>query len=393
MAFAVAVLGHAAVLGVMVDRPERRAELAGAGAEAAIVAATSVVVVLTDDGALGPPPAARRAVADDLGQGAGHPLPRAAFESPGRRAAAQGGGGAGGPTRVTGRDDATSLAHEIWNHPDRYQLPRRETGAAASPESLIRLGSPGAGERLRREHRAAEGLAGGAAAAADAGGQAIALDARAWRDLDPRFDQRSLAAAARSRDGDVRPVDGSLLAERGAAATEAASRGVAADEVDAAAYSDAPRPSAIELSSPRAGGESDGVAGRGGSELAPRSSSRRGTGASARTATGTAATTLAERQDPYFRRMYARIDERVRYPRTLALALEQGEVVVELTLTELGVIQALEVSKSSGHPEFDREVARAMRAAGPFGTLPDRFRGRGRLRVEAPYTFSFPLVR
>jgi periplasmic protein TonB len=185
------------------------------------------------------------------------------------------------------------------------------------------------------------------------------------------------------------------MAGRGAPATEAPRRGPAADPIDAAGYSNAARPSALELSRPRAGGADDGVRGPGGAGLVARSSSPAGSGASRRAVPrGESASIRAERSDPYFRRMYQRIDREVRYPRDLALALEQGEVTVELTLDEAGRIAALAVTRPSGFAAFDREIVRAMRAAGPFGPPPVALRGRASsLRVEAPYMFSNPLVR
>ena len=59
-----------------------------------------------------------------------------------------------------------------------------------------------------------------------------------------------------------------------------------------------------------------------------------------------------------------------------------------------GVIGQLQVVKSSGFAEFDKELRRALAAVGPLGPVPRALRGRSdRLVVTAPYAFKSPLIR
>lgn len=92
--------------------------------------------------------------------------------------------------------------------------------------------------------------------------------------------------------------------------------------------------------------------------------------------------------------MYQRIDSIVKFPRHLALGLEQGEVVVTFTLFANGSIGDVRLLKSSGFYEFDDELTRALRVAAPFGPVPTALRGHAdRVGVTAPYKFKNPLIR
>jgi TonB family protein len=92
--------------------------------------------------------------------------------------------------------------------------------------------------------------------------------------------------------------------------------------------------------------------------------------------------------------MYRRIDKELRFPKKLALALEQGDLVLSFHLDKKGRVRSLKVAKGSGFAEFDTEAVRAFRAAAPFGAVPDALlRSRDRLQVVAPYYFRNPLIR
>jgi TonB family protein len=199
-------------------------------------------------------------------------------------------------------------------------------------------------------------------------------------------------------DGATQPGRASPLIDRGARAAEADQRGPTRDAIDSAAASTARDPMPLELGRTSAGGESDAGGVKGARRAgAPGLSTTMDTAASrANLAPGTGPIALrASRQDPYFRRMYQRLDRAIVFPRELAIALEQGEVVVafQLRVTD-GAIHQLEVVKSSGFAEFDDELLRALRATAPFGTVPAALRGRAdHLRVTAPYWFRNTVVR
>jgi protein TonB len=154
-------------------------------------------------------------------------------------------------------------------------------------------------------------------------------------------------------------------------------------------------PAPIEMTSPRAGGTRTGVAGRHGDGV---SAQGRGHGSAATTAAAPRGpgrmSVRARRHDPYFRRMFERLDERVVFPHDLALSLRQGEVVVAFTLSASGEVSRLSVQKTSGFNAFDREVVNALRAAAPFGQVPAAvLHGRAAITVVVPYTFKNPLIR
>jgi TonB family protein len=107
----------------------------------------------------------------------------------------------------------------------------------------------------------------------------------------------------------------------------------------------------------------------------------------------------ARMQDAYFRALHARVLERVRWPRELAVALEQGEVVVTFTLRRDGSVAEVDVTRPSGHRALDEAVVAAIHEAAPFGEVPSRVlpirsaRELPELRVSAPFVFENPLIR
>ena len=358
-------------------------------------------VALVDEKMLGELVTARVGPADQTGDGS-HPLPSADIDLPGVRAAGRGGGDdEGGVPSFTGRRDRHQLRSQIWNGLERYQVPHQRTAETSStPESLARLPVTGFDHRKSRAARARAGervAQRGTTGADGTGGQVDQIE-RSWRDADPRLDTGPAALQYERRAGSTEPGEATPLVDRGPLAIETERPGPARDADSAAAASSELDPMPLELTRPSAGGGDSGV--RGARE---RSGSSPG---STLTGAGTAATRAdvtpgsgvpalrAHRQDPYFRRMYQRIDSIVRYPRELALELEQGEVVVAFTLFANGTIGDVRLLKSSGFEAFDDELTRALRVAAPFGPVPLSLRGRSdRVAVTAPYKFSSPLIR
>ena len=358
-------------------------------------------VVMIDEDMLGPLLAARLGPADQSGFEEEHPLPSASIDLPGTRAAGRGGGEVrGGVPSFTGRRDRDQLRSQIWNGLDRYQVPHLRTGETSStPEALARLPQPGFDARKSRASRAragAEQAQRGAAGADGDGGEVEVVD-RAWRDADPRLDTGPAAMHVERQTGSTESGQERPLVDRGATAIETERLGRASDADSAAAASSERDPMPLELTRPSAGGDDIGVRGARATGTAPGSpESGTGTAATrAELAAGAGRPALrAHRQDPYFRRMYERIDSIVRYPRELAQALEQGEVVVTFTLFANGSVGDVRLLKSSGFEQFDDELQRALRVAAPFGPVPVALRGRSdRVAVTAPYKFSSPLIR
>ncbi len=92
----------------------------------------------------------------------------------------------------------------------------------------------------------------------------------------------------------------------------------------------------------------------------------------AKPAAPTAARTIAMEGIPsdYVNQVYSRINRQVSYPRGARLRGEQGRVGYRLTLSTQGELLKLDL-QSSGSDELDRAAAKAIKAAAPFGKLPD----------------------
>lgn len=362
-------------------------------------------VALIDESTLGPLLEPRSGPADQVGTDDGtHPMPAAGVDLPGVRPAGRGGGAAtAGADSFTGRRDPDTLRVQFWTDPSRYLVPHQRTGdaRASSPEWLARREESGYGDRVphrRARDGAPQAIAG--TAGATGAGERGPDDDRAWRDADPRFDAGRAPLVARATPGATRSGQ-RLMVDTGAPAAEVERVGALRDPVDSASASNARITGPLELSRPSSGGraEEGGVA-RAQSGAGPLADSpHRGDGTAASTAqlaVGRGRESLrAARTDPYFRRLYERLDRTVVYPRELAAALEQGEVVVTFSLSvEDGAIRQLRVVKSSGFAAFDDELKRALAAIGPLGPVPRALRGRSdRLVVTAPYAFRSPLIR
>ena len=360
-------------------------------------------VILVDERVLGALTVAVTGPADQSGTDQTHPLPSAAVDLPGERAAGRGGGdAAGGMPSFTGRRDPDQLRSQIWNGLARYQVPHTRTAdRTATRESLARMPAPGFDSRRQKPRRARDGVAVaqvGQLGAGGSGGRTAELE-RLWRDADPRLDTGPAALELERQEGSTQAGPARPLVDRGSQAVETERPGRASDAVDAAAASSERDPMPLELTRASAGGREDDAGVRGARPA-------RGAVPSSATGTGTAATRAAlaagagrpslraQRDDPYFRRMYQRLDSIIVYPPERALALEQGEVVAVFTLFANGSIGDVRVVKSSGFDDFDGELTRALRVAAPFGPVPVSLRGRSdRVEVTAPYKFASPLIR
>jgi protein TonB len=83
-----------------------------------------------------------------------------------------------------------------------------------------------------------------------------------------------------------------------------------------------------------------------------------------------------------------RVSSRLRFPKRLALELEQGETVVHFALRADGRIDgAVRIVKSAGFDEFDAEAVSAVTRAAPF---PPMSRA---MTISMPISFDNPLVR
>jgi protein TonB len=83
-----------------------------------------------------------------------------------------------------------------------------------------------------------------------------------------------------------------------------------------------------------------------------------------------------------------RVEKTLRFPKRLALELEQGEAVVYFVLRPDGRIDGrVRVVKSAGFDEFDAEAVGAVERAAPFPPMSRAF------TISMPISFDNPLVR
>jgi TonB family protein len=310
----------------------------------------------------------------------------------GRRAA-----GIGGDESFSDRRDRDLRSASTWNTKRQTVMPHAGDVARGetSPESLARSPSRAFSDQEVRRVRAQSGdkeSVAGIATSQGAGGHPGSKGDE-WLAADPRFD----FAPTQKREfvsGAVQAHREAAKMDRGATSTEQAKRGKAAESLRTPDRSNRKDTSAFHLGAPSAGtGAGTGAQGRSGSSTADNG----GHGSAAQSGDAPSAglaATRASRRHPYFNEMYRRIDRELRFPKKLALALEQGDLVLAFQLDKNGRIRSLKIRKGSGFAEFDAEAVRAFRQAAPFGKVPNSLLGaRDRVAVVAPYYFRNPLIR
>lgn len=332
---------------------------------------------------------------DDLG-GTGRAARPTSADLPGDRAADRGGGGEGGADTWTDRrdraDDA-ALRKQVWTSDQAY-LAARAAGRtpAASPEAITRRPEASYGDR---EPRPLAVQGGAEVAVGDATGAGNGGVPTAAGDDDTRIG-RAGADQPERRDGATTRVQEAAFVDRGERAVDVARRGPTADDRAVAASSDQRRTDPFDLTPPRSGGGAgEGVRGAPGPGLA---ADGWGTGTEAARAWADdgdgGAPTWASRRDPYFLELFRKLDQRIVYPRALAMALVSGRVVAQLTVRADGTLEDISIHASSGHEQFDDQLTGALRAVGKLGPVPAAvLAGRGALRVRIPYTFKSPVIQ
>lgn len=80
-----------------------------------------------------------------------------------------------------------------------------------------------------------------------------------------------------------------------------------------------------------------------------------------------------------------RVQRFLRFPRRLAVMLEQGEAIILFQVERDGRISGdVKLEKSAGFEEFDREAMEVVRRAAPFPILPKKLVVRLRIPFENP---------
>ena len=73
----------------------------------------------------------------------------------------------------------------------------------------------------------------------------------------------------------------------------------------------------------------------------------------------------------YVNTVFARINSNVKYPASARRRHVEGTVGYALTLSPAGALLNVKITKSSGDDDLDAAAIDAIRAAAPFGPLPD----------------------
>jgi TonB family protein len=296
------------------------------------------------------------------------------------RAAPDRGDGAGRSLPPAFRRDQSTLRTRIGDGATEYRQSRERTASrASSPQPIRQEPVVGAGDSSRtRRPRAGERAA------------ELPTD-------EAESEQVTTLAQDAPRAGtgeDSTTGDGPLDAEKGRRRFDIETEGVARDTQSARAASNEAHPGRMELSAPASPGAGEDGRGPG---AAPGAVARPTAGTAAAVYGGPAqaargselAVSTAERQYVrYQAEIRRRVASALRFPKRLALLLEQGETVVHFIVKPDGSLAgAVRIVKSAGFDEFDAEAVSAVTRAAPF---PPMSRA---LSVSMPIAFDNPLVR
>ena len=302
-----------------------------------------------------------------------------------QRPAPDDGAGAGRPAEVAFRRDASTL-HARLSDGARVDRPSRErTGPRAS--------SP---QAIRREPRVGVGDSSATRQASNESTQVtkVTLPEEGFDDETEPVPPPVAIAAATPGDAVVRGV-GPLSAEAGPKAFDATQAGAPMEVVHARAAASEVNPGVVDFSAPSAS-HAAGVVGSGPGD-APGVINERRPGSAPSLRGGQpipspiGAVGEASDERVYFREhleIRQRVTRALRFPRRLAIMLEQGEAVVVFRVERNGhVAGEVKLIKSAGFEEFDREAIDVVRRAAPFPVLPKV------LLVRMPIAFENPVIR
>jgi TonB family protein len=351
-------------------------------------AATTWIGTLPDDllAVESPPPPLVGPVlppADQANQDRRPAAPRPGLPGEHRAPAPDTGSSEGRPLPAAWRRDSSTLRARLSDGSEQYQPDRQETSTRASTQQAI-----------RQEPRV------GIGDSARTTAPAPTLTAPAT-DLpvteDPSEVAPALASETRVPDTaglqDTRG-EGPLDTDPGKRSYDIAVAGPPRDDVASRAASNETQPGLVDYTAVAAHATADSLSGRGfGAQ--PGLSSHRTTGAAPvedgwprprPVPIGEIGEGTSERA---FSREYLEIRRRLsrvlRFPKRLALLLEQGEAIVQFTVDRDGRVWGdVKLLKSAGFEEFDREALEVVRRAAPFPHLPERLLVRMRVPFENP---------
>jgi TonB family protein len=299
-----------------------------------------------------------------------------------RAPATDNGAGPGRPQEVAWRRDASTLHERISDGTKAYRPAREQLSTrAASPEALRKEPIVGTGDSSHTSTARAEAA------------KELPVDLPVEDDETDRESTPTPTDLAAAVPGTAAAAgDGPLEAEIGRKSFDASRPGKASETESSRAASSEVNPGLLDYSAPSVV-TSASVVGRG-SGAAPGVVPDRSTGTAPALNGGqpvrSAIPAVGEGSDE---RIYARehqeIRQRVaralRFPRRLAIRLEQGEAIVVFQVERSGEIAGeVKLVKSAGFEEFDQEAVQVVRRAAPFPALRKALLVRIRIPFENP---------
>jgi periplasmic protein TonB len=302
-----------------------------------------------------------------------------------RARASDDGEGPGRPAEIAWRRDTTNLRSRPSDGALFYQTEKeRSAREASSPQASRQERRTGTGDsartkRPRTELRPPDPI--------------LPIERPDEEDEEPPLpvEEPPLAVAALGPGGDTIRAEGALSAERGQKAFDAPRPGPAHEQTDVRSASNELHPGLTDFSAPSAvrgpsrvgqgPGDAPGIV-----KIAQAGIAVAVAGARAPAPIGA----IGEGSDE---RVYARehleIRQRVaralRFPRRLAIMLEQGEAIILFQVERDGRVHGeVKLEKSAGFEEFDKEAIDVVRRAAPFPVLPKKLLVRMRIPFENP---------
>lgn len=304
--------------------------------------------------------------------------PRVALGADPRPPAPDGGEGLGQAHPASWRRDKQTLRAQLTDGALAYQPARTRQGrGVSSPQAERREARVGVGDAPATNTRA--------------------LEAVTQQPLSAEGEQATVPVdyvALEHRTGRAaQPGTGPLQAAEGARRFDAEAVGAASDVVDQRSASDERQPARLDLSAAGSKGPSTQTTQNGPAEnpgAVPRPShgaaaSQSGAPVQVPHGAQVALSAREAQRAHYEREIRRRAQSMLRFPRKLALELQQGETIVRFAVAPDGSLQGrVAVTKSAGFSEFDAEAVGAVRRAAPFPRMPEPLVINMRIAFENP---------
>ncbi len=293
------------------------------------------------------------------------------------------GSGTGRKTDSAYRRDASTLRARLSDGAALYESQRERSAAqASSPQAMRQEPRVGIGDSARSRRPRTE---------ARPPDEVELPEAEASADDQMVIPEAPLATPALGPGADSVRGDGPLAVEAGRRTFDVTEIGTAKEAIDTRAASNELHPGLTDFSAPSSV-KGDTHIGQGPGE-APGVTKAPKEGAAPSVAGVRIPVAIGAIGEGSDERVYARehlqirqkVARALRFPRRLAVMLEQGEAIVLFLVDRDGRVSGdVKLEKSAGFEEFDREAVEVVRRAAPFPPLPKKLQVRMRIPFENP---------